>query len=320
MLPGNVMVRWLRNRIAPHIRPLLQKVGLVWFWEHIVVSALHAVKNLGLLFIFLLLAAAAGGWAFLLQRVAFPAAGSTAEQISATVYVEKLPAQVNLQSTFTPSADKSNVSLGVKVTGPTEAPDPWLLILQCAAPSGNPYPSAVPLYSESLVGEQKVGSVLVIPRSTKKYLNFNFTCFTGLTQQGQAAATVVQEQDLNLSLPVLEQNPFAQSGLADAPLYAEKVAGKYKDVVEVQALSGAPCPAPTPSPSSASPSAGSSSPSAGTSSSSAAPASSPSAAATTPSSSPATPSPSATAPLSPSPSAPMSPTPSPTGVACYTRI
>ncbi len=49
-----------------------------------------------------MLAVGAGIWAYLLQQVAFPAAGSSAEQISATVYVEKLPAQVSLQSTFTP--------------------------------------------------------------------------------------------------------------------------------------------------------------------------------------------------------------------------
>ena len=296
---GNVMVGWLRNNIVRHIRPLLRKLGLIRFCEHVVVPGGRAGKDLGLLGIFFLLAVAAAGGAFLLQRVAFPsAAGSSAERISATVYVEKLPAQVILHSTFTPSAPTNNVSFAVKVTGPTKAPDPWLLIVQCKAPPSNKRYPTVPLISDGLAGNnQPVGRVLVKSESTHRSRNFNFTCLTGLTEQGQTAATVVQNQDLNLSLPVLEQNPFAQSGLADAPLYAEKAAGKYRDVVEVQALSAAPCPTPTPTPSpnTTSPLGGSSSPSAGTRSSSPATTSSPSPSATTPA------------------------TPSPTAAACYAR-
>ena len=210
-------------------------------------------------------AAAAAGGAFLLQSVAFPASGSSAQQISATVYVEKLPAQVNLQSTFTPGAASNNLSITVKAIGPTKAPDPWLLVVQCAEPSGKPYPQAVPLISESPVDTQPMGNVLVVEsKPTKKPQTFNFTCFTGLASEGQTAETVVQDRDLNLSLPVLEQNPFAQSGLAGAPLYAEKAGGKYKDVVEVEALPGAPCPPSTPSPSPPPSTTGSSSPPAGT--------------------------------------------------------
>jgi hypothetical protein len=93
---GNV-IGWLRKNIASRIRSLLRR-----FRKHIVVPGWRAVKDLGLLCIFLLLAVAAVVGALLLQRVAFPAAGSSGDQISATVYVEKLPAQVNLQSTFTP--------------------------------------------------------------------------------------------------------------------------------------------------------------------------------------------------------------------------
>jgi hypothetical protein len=291
------MVGWLRDNIVRHIRPLLRKLGLIRFWEHVVVPGLHAVKDLGLLGIFFLLAVVAAGGAFLLQRVAFPsAAGSSAERISATVYVERLPAQVILQSTFTPSAPTNNVSFAVRVTGPTKKPDPWLLIVQCKAPPSNKRYRTVPLISEGLAGnKQPVGRVLVKSESTHRPRNFKFTCLTGLTEQGQTAATVVQNQDLNLSLPVLEQNPFAQSGLADAPLYAEKVAGKYRDVVEVQALSSTPCPTPTPSPNTTSPLGGSPSPSAGTGSSSPAATSSPSSSVTT------------------------SATPSPTAAACYAR-
>jgi hypothetical protein len=276
---ANVM--GLRNNIGPHIRPLLRKLGAVRFREQIAVPGWRAVKNLALFCVFPLLAVAAAVWALLLQGVAFPGAGSSVDQISATVYVAKLPAQVNLQSKFTPSAPTNNLSFTVKVTGPTKAPDPWLLIIQCTPPPSSKPERAIPLVSESLAGTQPIGKVLVRSKSTRHSKTFNFTCLTGLTVRGQTAATVVQNQDLNLSLPVLEQNPFAQSGLVDAPLYAEKIAGNYQDVVEVQALSAAPCPTPTPSPNATSLSSGSSSPSADTRSPSPAGTSSPSVAATT---------------------------------------
>ncbi len=304
---GNAMVGRLRNNIALHISTLRRKLGDSRLWKHVVAPGWHAGKHLGLLGVFFLLAVAAAGGALFLQGVAFPGAGSSAEPISATVYVGKLPAQVTLQSRFTPSAPIKNVSFTVKVTGPTKARDPWLLVVQCTPPpSSKPYPT-IPLISESLADTQSLGRVLVKSETTRKSRTFNFTCRTGLTMQGQTAATVVQNQDLNLSLPILEQNPFAQSGLADAPLYAEKVAGKYHDVVEVQALSAAPCPTPMPSPNATSLPGGSSSPSADTRSPSPAGTSSPSLAATT--------SPSATATSSQSASA----NPSPAGEACYRR-
>lgn len=312
------MVRWLRNNIVPHILSLLRKLGILRFWKNIAVPGWHALKKLGLLFIFLLLAVGAATWAYLLQQVAFPQAGSSGEQISATVYVETLPAHVNLQSMFTPSATTNNLSFTVTVTGPTKRPDPWLLVVQCAAPSGKAYPGAVPLWSESPTGRQSTGTVLVRPGPTKKPLNF--TCFTGLAGHDQTAATVVQDRDLNLSLPVLEQNPVGESALADAPLYAETRAGKYQNVVEVQAVPGAPCPISTPSPSSASPSAGSSSLSADTPSPSAIATSSPSPTATTSPSSSVTSSSSPEATLSPSSSSTTSATPSPNAVACYLQI
>jgi len=306
------VIGWLRKNVASPIGSVLRR-----FREHVAVPGWRAAKDLGMLCIFLFLAVAAAVGALLLQQVAFPASGSSADQISATVYVEKLPAQVNLQSTFTPSAAVNNVSFTIKVAGPTKAPDPWLLIVQCTAPpSSKPYPT-VPLISESLAGTQPVGRVLVKSGSTREPVGFKFTCRTGLTEQGQTAATVVQNQDLNLSLPVLEQNPYAQSGLADAPLYAEKIAGNIHDVVEVQALSAAPCPTPTPSENTTSPSGGSSSSSAGSPSPSPAATSSPSLVPTSSPSATATSSLSATATSSPSPPATTSATPSPTGAACY---
>lgn len=317
--PANFMIRRLRDHIKPHIRRARQKVAKTWVGKNILVPTRHAFKTLGFLIIFLFLAVGAGVWAFLLQGVAFPAAGSSGQPISATVYVEKLPAEVALQSTFTPSKATDNFSLKVKVTGPTKEPDPWLLIVQCAAPKSA---KTVQLYSEGPAGTQPVGTAQIKSGASKRHMDFAFTCSTGLTQQGQDAATVVNERDLNLSLPVLEQNPLVQSGLPDAPLYAEKARGKYTAVVEVQALSGSPCPAPASSRSSASPPVSSSGPPAGTSSPSPA-ATSPTSAtatATTSPSFPAAASPSAAASSSPSPSATTSVTSSPTAVACYSPI
>jgi hypothetical protein len=293
------MLRWLQNNIVTHIRALPRKLGILWVWEHVVADGVHAFRKLGLLGVFVLLAAGTGFWAYHLQRVAFPPAGSSAEPISATVYVQELPAQVILQSTFTPGAPINNVSFTVNVIGPTKAPDPWLLVVQCSVPPGKSDPYSIPLYSESsesTANPPKMASVRVVPGPTKRHHQFNFTCYTGLTEQGQTTETVVQNRDLNLSLPVLEQNPDTQSALPDAPLYAEKVAGKIEQLVEVQALPGAPCPASTPGLGSASLSAGSAGSSSGT------------------------PSPSPTATSSPSPSAKTSPTPSPSAAACYTKV
>ena len=302
------MVRRLYKSIVPHILSLLRKLRTFWR-DNIAEPGRYAFKKLGMLFFFLLLAFAAGIGAYILQQVAFPEAGSSAEQISATVYVKTLPAHVNLQSTFTPGAAQNNFSLTVRVTGPTKSPDPWLLVVQCAAPSARPYPESVPFWSESLTSRQPVGRVLVRSGPTKKPLNF--TCFTGLAEQGQTAATIVENRDLNLSLPVLEQNPDAASALADAPLYAEKIDGKYQNIVELQAVPGAPCPISTPGPGAASPFPSSAGPPAGTTSPSPTPTVSPSSTAAL------SPSPTATPSLSPS-AAPA--TPGPNAVACYTQI
>lgn len=108
-------------------------------------------------------------------------------------------------------------------------------------------------------------------------LPITFACSTGLAEQGQTAAQVVQGRDLNLSLPVLEQNPDSQSDLPNAPVYAERVGGTIKDLVEVQAVPGAPCPAvaATPQPT-GTPSATASGSPASTPSASGSPASTPS--------------------------------------------
>jgi hypothetical protein len=308
--PESVMVKWPRIHIALHAVSL-RKLGTLKSWQ-----SLDMLKKLGPVNVFFVLAIGAAFWAHWLQGGAFPGAGSNTGQISATVYVETLPAQVNLQSVFTPSDATNNVSFSVTVKGPTKKPDPWLLLIQCPTASGQAPKGAVQLWSDTAVGGQKIEKVLVVPGPRKEPIKL--TCFTGLSGQGQTAETVIQNRDLNLSLPTLEQDPAGLPILAGEPLYAEKAYGTYQNVVEVHALPGARCPTPSPSP--ASPSASSSSSEAST------PSLSPT---VTPSLSPtqtSSPSPTATSSSSPAASSPPSPSatasaaPSPTAVACYTQV
>jgi hypothetical protein len=292
----------LKESIKPHVLFPLRKAGIRWLWENMARPGWRAIKKLDVLAIFFLLAVGAVVWAYLLQGVAFPPTGSSgSEQISATVYVQTLPAQVNLKSEFTPGAAENNFSLRVNVTGPANRPDPWLLIVQCMAPTDKPYRQAVPLWTEAVTGTQNNEKVLVRSGAARKLVNF--TCRTGLTGHGQSAATVVSDQDLNLSLPILEQNPDIGSALDDAPVVAERMGGKFRTIVEVQAPTAAPCPAVRPSPDTAPASVGSMAPPAGATSSSF-----------------TTTLPSHAATPSPSPSATTSAAASPNAMACYTPI
>lgn len=229
--------------------------------ENIAVPGWHALKKPGLLFIFLLLAVGAATWAYLLQQVAFPQAGSSGEQISATVYVETLPAHVNLQSMFTPSAATNKLSFTVTVTGPTKRPDPWLLVVQCAAPLGKAYPGAVPLWSESPTGRQSTGTVLVRPGPTKNpSISPASPDWQGMTKrQQQLSKTGIS----TCPCLFLSRIQLGSQHRQTRPCTPRQEPGS-QNVVEVQAVPGAPCPISTPSPSSASPSAGSSSLSADT--------------------------------------------------------
>jgi hypothetical protein len=96
----------------------------------------HFLRKMGILNIaFLLLAIGAGMGGYLLQRVAFPAAGATNQQILATVYVKNLPAHVSLKSEFSPK-QAADLRLAVTVTGPTKEPDPSVLVVQCRSEQG----------------------------------------------------------------------------------------------------------------------------------------------------------------------------------------
>jgi len=97
---------------------------------------------------------------YLLQRVAFPEAGATNQQILATVYGKNLPAHVSLKSAFWPE-QAADLRLTVTVTGPTKEPDPSVLVVQCRSEQGKAKQPTAALWSESASRPQELGKVLV---------------------------------------------------------------------------------------------------------------------------------------------------------------
>src|SRR5690348_13626240 len=57
--------------------------------------------------------------------------------------------------------------------------------------------------------------------ATKTPWTDTFSCYTGLSERGETATAVLEGQDVNLSLPILEQNPNGPASLAAAPLDTE---------------------------------------------------------------------------------------------------
>lgn len=183
---------------------------------------------------------------YLLQRVAFPTAGTTNQQILATVYVKNLPAHVSLKAEFSPE-QAADLGLAVTVTGPTREPDPSVLVVQCRSEQGKAKQPTAALWSESASRPQELGQVLVTSQVKTSWTD-TFSCSTGLSERGETATAVLKGQDVNLSLPILEQNPNGPASLAAAPLYAETAStgGSIANLVEVPGTPGSPCPAASP--------------------------------------------------------------------------
>lgn len=170
------------------------------------------------------LAVLTGIAAICLQRVAFPetASGSAYDPILASVYVENLPAHVSMKASFYPGASR-NLALTVTVTGPNnEEVDPALIVVQCTPSSRHPSYRSVPLLSQGTTPQQSAGKVLAIPDDSDSWSR-TLSCYTGLASHGQNAARAIKDQDINLTMPVLQQNPDAQSAQPGAPLYAESL-------------------------------------------------------------------------------------------------
>jgi len=206
--------------------------------------------NLGYLWLFCFLALVSAFWAYHLQQTAFPKPGSPQGQITVTVYVSTTPARLTLRSSayLNPQEDM----LSVNVIGRKSAKDPWILVVQCPAE-----PGLVPatrnlydLYSEGTTGKQLLGTAIVTVHDSK-----NWSGRLGCFKRSSAKAGTIGGQSINVTLPVLEENPFAQSAqAADTPLYVERSTSGgrlIKDLVEVIQPPGTSCPttAPTQAPS-----------------------------------------------------------------------
>ena len=201
--------------------------------------------NMGFLWIFFALAAGMGLYGHSLQKSAFPDAGYSPGQISVTVYVSTGPARLTLKSFvfLNPQGD----TLSVNVTGPKAVSDPWLLIVQCPAEPGLVSANhGVELWSEGTSGKQQLGDVIVTHHDHR-----NWSGPLGCFKQSKSTVTtgLVQNQNIDATLPVLEQNPSAQSAQADTPLYVERSSSEpqpIKDLVEVLQPPDSSCPPPYP--------------------------------------------------------------------------
>jgi hypothetical protein len=199
---------------------------------------LGTVKNLGYLWIFLALTLTVTFIAYHLQQNAFPKSGASAGQISVTVYTRLSPSRLSLKSTVYPNAPQDD-KLDVTVTGPRALSDPWILVVQCPSQPGASSRNTVRLYEESASGKQSEGNAIVSVRARRHWRGL-----LGCYQGSEMNPGLVKGQNINVTLPVLEQNPSAQSAPKDTPLYVERqeASKKIADLVEVLQAPGSICP------------------------------------------------------------------------------
>jgi hypothetical protein len=163
---------------------------------------------------------------FLLERAAIPGDALPSGQIFVTVYVSTDPANVSLTS-YSYLAPQDD-SISVSVTGRNGVRDPWILVVQC--PPGGAPSSAPQLYSEGTQGRQHLGDVIVSNHNKKTYAG-SLGCF-----RHSKPSQAVPGANIDVTLPVLEQNPAAQATPAQTPLYVERNASGQRtieDLVEV---------------------------------------------------------------------------------------
>jgi len=189
--------------------------------------------------IFLAVAIGLAAWGLSLQHKAFPKSGSSPyAAVSATVYTSVSNARVLIQSTIQPNATQ-NDTLDITVKGPEGVPDPWVLVVTCP----NALPGQVPMQLQGVVGQQPIevlASVYDVSHETVP-----IGCFPA--PKAHAGTAVSRGQDINLSLPVLEQSPIPQSATASTPLYVVRsTSGKQRieKLVEVLQAPDSSCPTP----------------------------------------------------------------------------
>jgi hypothetical protein len=213
------------RRIGTFFRRLLWGMG--WLWTLLGLAIILGI--VGLVF----------------QRNSNPKSEFPSQAISVTVYVGVSPARVslNLYAYLQPQYD----TLHINVTGPNAQSDPWILVVQC--PNGTKPASQLPVYTEGTSGIQPVEDEIVSNHDHK-----NYSQSLGCYSVPKLPAATVTGQDIDVSLPVLEQNQAAQSAQAATPLYVERSKiGKKKieALVEVLQPPDSSCQTTGPSPSQA---------------------------------------------------------------------
>jgi hypothetical protein len=226
-------------------------------------SALCALKVLHWLFFAGAVAAVLFG--FLRQQQAFPtSAPSPFAQVSASVYTSINPSRVLLRAKIEPNASQ-NDRLNITVKGPHGERDPWLLVITC--------PRRVPgRVSMQMIGVTPPQSIQVLASvHDVGYRSISLPCVSAAAgQPGAAAPVVLPGEDINLSLPALEQGSVGPSAAADTPLYVVRGTSAGHRIAKIVEFFQAPessCPAPgaTPAPSASAASGPAASPSAGAS-------------------------------------------------------
>jgi hypothetical protein len=191
---------------------------------------------------FLIFAGVAAGLGYTLSQRAFPqSAPSPFAQVSVSVYTRLNPSRVLLKAKLEPNASQ-NDRLDITVKGPGGRRDPWLLVITCP----RPVPGRVDM---QLMGVTPAQSIEVLAAVYNVgYKSIPLGCVTA--PQGRpdpATPVVLPGQDINLSLPVLQQSPVGQSVAAGTPMYVVRgTSGGHliQKLVQVFQAPGASCPGP----------------------------------------------------------------------------
>ena len=237
--------------------------AIMWIWQGLKTGCRILGRLERIQWAFLGIAIVAAMFGYHLQEKAFPlSAPSPFAQVSATVYTRSNPSRVLLKAWIAPNASQKDL-LDITVKGPHGKRDPWLLVVTC------------PHHVAGRVKMQLVGAGVAPAQSPYVLASVHdrshelvpLGCVGGPGQHGAAQPVVATGQDINLSLPVLEQIPLGQSSVASTPLYVMRGSPPdqlsrpnlmikpnlpIKKLIEVFQAPGSVCPGPgasaTPSP------------------------------------------------------------------------
>lgn len=196
-----------------------------------VCSAVRRLKWLH--WLFFVGAATAVVLGFIRQQQAFPDSDPSAfAQVSASVYTSLNPSRVLLRAKIEPNAPQ-NDRLNITVKGPHGDPDPWLLVVTCGR------------RVQGSVGLQVTG--VTAPQSIPVLASVYDVGYRSIRLPCVSAPPVLPGEDINLSLPVLEQGSVGPSSAADTPLYVVRgtsAGHRIAKVVEFFQAPEASCPVP----------------------------------------------------------------------------